>query len=95
MGNIDEHINLLNAKIQELLKKYALLQKENISLKNELNRAKGNGQQLQEKLSFLEMQSDILKTSNGTMTSEEKPGFEKRINQYLKDIDKCIAILNN
>ena len=95
MNNIDEHINLLNAKIQELIKKFASLQKENTSLKSELGRAKEAGQRLQEKLGLLEMQSDILKASAGTMTPEEKSGFEKRINRYVKDIDKCISILNN
>jgi len=95
MGSIDEHINLLNAKIQEVIKKYASLQKENMVLKTELHRAKESEQQLRGKLGFLEMQSDILKASAGSMAPDEKAAFEKRINQYLRDIDKCIAILNN
>ena len=95
MNNIEEHINTLNTRLQALLKKYAALQKENVSLTNELQQLKTNEQSLLEKINFLEMQTGVLKASAGTMTQQEKTNFEKRINQYLRDIDKCIAILNN
>ena len=95
MSNIEEHINTLNTRLQALLKKYAALQKENASLINELQQLKTNEQSLLEKINFLEMQTGVLKASAGTMTQQEKTNFEKRINQYLRDIDKCIAILNN
>jgi chromosome segregation ATPase len=95
MSNIEEHINTLNTRLQALLKKYAALQKENVSLTNELQQLKTNEQSLLEKINFLEMQTGVLKASAGTMTQQEKTNFEKRINQYLRDIDKCIAILNN
>jgi len=29
------------------------------------------------------------------MNEDEKKNFEKKINQYIKDVDKCIAMLNN
>lgn len=95
MSNIEEHINTLHTRLQALLKKYAALQKENVSLTNELQQLKTNEQSLLEKINFLEMQTGVLKASAGTMTQQEKTNFEKRINQYLRDIDKCIAILNN
>ncbi len=95
MNNIDEHINALHAKLQLLLKKYAAMQKENESLKKEVHQLRENEQKISEKINMLEMQSSILKASAGTMEPAEKSKFERRINQYLKDIDKCIAILNN
>ncbi len=95
MKNINEHINALNAKLQVLLKKYAIMQKENESLKKEVHQLNENEKRIAERINFLEMQTSILKASSGTMEPGEKADFEKRINQYLKDIDKCIAILNN
>ena len=48
-----------------------------------------------EKIASLEMQTGILKSSAGKLNDKEKHDFEKRINNYIKDLDKCIAMLNN
>jgi hypothetical protein len=42
----------------------------------------------------LRQQVDILKYSNVAMNESEKKDFEKRINTYLKEIDKCIVMLS-
>ena len=41
----------------------------------------------------LKQQVNILKVSTGTMNESDKKEFEKRINSYLKEIDRCIALL--
>jgi hypothetical protein len=39
---------------------------------------------------------EILKYTNGAeMDQEEKKQFEKRINGYVKEIDRCIAMLSH
>ena len=47
------------------------------------------------KLIPLEMQAGMLKASAGKMNEKDKHDFEKRINQYIKDLEKCITMLNN
>ena len=42
----------------------------------------------------LEQQVAILKSAAGQMTEPDKKLFEKHINQYIKDIDKCIGLLS-
>jgi chromosome segregation ATPase len=95
MSLIEEHINSINSKLQQLLKKYAALQKENSILNNEIERYRSHEKENLEKINSLEMQAGILKASVGKMGEKEKHEFEKRINQYIKDLDKCIAMLNN
>ena len=95
MKTIEEHINSINIKLQLLLKKHAALQKENANLTKEIETARKNEKDFLEKINSLEMQTGILKASAGKMNDTEKHDFEKRINQYIKDLDKCMAMLNN
>jgi hypothetical protein len=41
------------------------------------------------------MQVDVLKVAAGNMNEKDKKGFDKQIGQYLKEIDKCIALLSD
>ena len=95
MPEIDEHINSIHAKLQLLLKKYAAIQKENEVLTHEIKEYREKEKDFLQKINSLEMQAGILKASAGKMNDKEKHDFDKRINQYIKDIDKCMAILNN
>ena len=95
MKTIEEHIDFINSKLQVLLKKYASLQKENASLRSEVEHYKEKQLQSLQKIDSVETQANILKTSAGSMNEDEKKNFEKKINQYIKDVDKCIAMLNN
>lgn len=95
METIEEYINAINTKLQILLKKYAALQKENSILNNEIELCKQNEKDYLEKINSLEIQNGILKASSGKWDEKEKHDFEKRINQYIKDLDKCIGMLNN
>jgi chromosome segregation ATPase len=95
MKTIEEHINSINTKLQLLLKKHAALQKENANLTKEIEAVRKNEKDFLEKINSFEIQTGILKASAGKMNDTEKHDFEKRINQYIKDLDKCMAMLNN
>lgn len=95
MATFEEHINSINTKLQQFIKKYAALQKENALLSREMEKLKANEKISAEKVESLEIQLSILKGSEGSMTDKEKSNFEKRINQYIRDLDKCIAMINN
>ena len=41
-----------------------------------------------------QQQTEILKLSREEMNENEKKAFEKRLSQYVKEIDRCIALLN-
>ncbi len=92
--SIDLHIKSIQAKLQLLLKKFALLGKENLQIKNENENYKLREKELVAKIEALEQQVHILKASAGTLEGDERVRFEKNINQYIRNIDKCIATLN-
>ncbi|HTD93756.1 MAG TPA: hypothetical protein VK644_08090 [Chitinophagaceae bacterium] len=81
-------------KLQLLLKQHAGLQKENLSLKQSLDEIHGKVNGYQAEIDGLKEKADILKFSAGEMTEEDKKKFEKRISTYLKEIDRCIAMLS-
>lgn len=90
---VDQQFNQLNEKLQQLLRQHARLKKENEQLKKEVadQQLKDNGEQ--ERIRTLEQQVSILKFAAGNMSDEEKKAFEKEINRYLREIDKCIGYL--
>jgi phage tail tube protein FII len=94
MADFDDHIKRITGKLQHLLKKYSLLQKENDKLKTELQSLQSSQKEKDEQLQLLTLRIDVLKAAKGEMKEDEKRNFEKRINQYLKEVDKCIAFLN-
>ncbi|HZG25108.1 MAG TPA: hypothetical protein VEZ17_11035 [Chitinophagaceae bacterium] len=94
MTDLDQNIKRINDKLQLLLKDYSNLQKENEKLKGELNAVKQVQNEKDDQLQLFALRIEVLKASKGSMTEDEKKAFEKKINQYLREIDKCIALLN-
>jgi hypothetical protein len=80
--------------LQQLLKQYAFLQKENERLKQTVTNLQEARDQEMEKIGRLEQQVSILKSSVAKMEEPDKKIFEKQINLYIKEIDKCISFLS-
>lgn len=95
MNSTEQHLKRIQDKLRQLLKKHIALQKENIQLKKELS--KGNQQVLQQQKNIddLKQQLEVLKLSTANMNTADKKKFEKHINSYIKEIDRCIALLSN
>ena len=93
MSNTEQHLKRIQDKLQQLLKQHAVLQKENSQLKNELASSGRKNADQQKNVEELKQQVSILKVSAGEMSETDKREFEKRINSYLKEIDRCIAML--
>ena len=91
---VDQQFNTINEKLQQLLRKYNRLQKENERLREELNQSNEKERQVHSRVDELQQQISILKLSSGDMNEKDKKEFEKKINQYLKEIDKCISFLS-
>ena len=94
MAGIDNHIKAVNDKLQQLLKQYLQLQKENERLKENVKKLEDKNQQSNQDIEQLEQKVNILKASAGKMDDADRKVFEKKINQYLKEVDKCIALLS-
>lgn len=94
MPSSEDQIKRIQEKLLQLVKQYASLKKENQVLKDELHGIKKQAAAYQQNAEELKQQVSILKYSGGEMSVEEKKQFEKRINGYIKEIDRCIAMLS-
>ena len=94
MTESEQHLKRIQDKVQQLLKQHIAMQKENQFLKEELDSIKKDASKFRENSDSLKQQVEILKYSNGEMGDEDKKQFEKRINTYLKEIDRCITMLS-
>jgi hypothetical protein len=93
MSSSEEHLKRIQDKLQQLLKQYTVVQKENVRLKDELDSAQQKLLTQQKKAEELKQQVSVLKLGTGEMSEADKKEFEKKINSYLKEIDRCIAML--
>jgi hypothetical protein len=63
-------------------------------LKKELDKLTKQSSQQYQSVETLKQQVEVLKISSGKWDENDKKEFEKRINSYIKEIDKCIALLS-
>ena len=94
MSDLEIQLKRIQEKLQHVLKQYASLQKENLRLKEEIT--KNNRQSLvhQQNIEDLKQQVEVMKITSGDWNENDKKEFGKRINSYIKEIDRCIALLS-
>lgn len=99
---LEQYIQRIEDKLQQLLKKLQQSQADNVMLReqlvqqqNELSRQQENIASLDEKLKL----TRIATATQGANLSEDEDAFRKevrgKINDYIKEIDRCIALLNS
>ncbi|MEO6963109.1 MAG: hypothetical protein ABIY90_14125 [Puia sp.] len=81
-------------KFQQLVKLHQGLQKENEKLKADFKNMSMRCDALSQEADKFRQQTEILKLSGSDMDEKEKKDLEKRLNQYVREIDRCIALLN-
>jgi regulator of replication initiation timing len=92
--SVDQQLNALQEKLQQLVKQHNRLKRENEHLRQLLQEQKAQQGLSMQLLGQLEQQLSIIKFAAGDMSDVDKKEFEKKINQYVKEIDKCIAFLS-
>jgi chromosome segregation ATPase len=93
MSTAEQQLKRIQDKLQHLLKQYAAVQKENQKLQEEIALLNQKILTQQHSADELKQQVSILKLNTGEMSELDKKEFEKRINAYVKEIDRCIAML--
>jgi|KBSSwiStaDraftv2_1062776.scaffolds.fasta_scaffold119143_3 phage tail tube protein FII len=94
MSDVEKQLKRIQDKLQQVLKDYAALQKENLRLKEELDKNRTQTFAHQQNIEDLKQQVEVLKITSGDWEEGDKKEFEKRINSYIKEIDRCIALLS-
>jgi hypothetical protein len=83
----------VHEKVLLLLKQHQSLQKENERLKEDLKKMQVRGESLSRDADKYRQQAEVLKLSGRGMEEADKKMLEKRLNHYVREIDKCIALL--
>jgi chromosome segregation ATPase len=91
---LSQQIQAVNEKLQQLLKQYQSLQKDNQRLLKENEHLKEKYDVKNEQTHQLQQKMEALKLTSVALNDDVKKDLEKRINSYLKEIDKCLTLLN-
>ena len=94
MNPLEQHIQRIGEKLQLLLKQYRALQKDNEKLKTELQDIRGLQTEKNRQMEDLEQKVAILKTATNNMSEDDKKDLEKRLNHFIKEIDRCVSLLS-
>lgn len=94
MQELQAHITRVHGKLQTLLKQHEALQKQHAKQQETISQLEKEREAQQQKIKLLEEQQYILKSAAGNMSAAEKKDFDKIIVRYIREIDKCIALLS-
>jgi len=89
----NQQIERIHQKVQQLLKQLETLQRLNKELSQEVSGLKKQREQHLESIDELQQQLAVLKAAKSELSEEEKKAFEKRLGQYIREIDRCITVL--
>jgi chromosome segregation ATPase len=92
-GEAELRVRRIQEKLQQLLRQRDLLLKENGKLREELRQQQEVLMDKTTRLEQLQQQVEILKATKASMSEGEKRALEKRLGQYIREIDRCIAML--
>ncbi len=94
MPVLDDHINRVNDKLKLLIKHYHAIQKAYERQSRLIVTLEESAAKDKDLIATLEEKVNILKAASGKMNEADKKEFEKNINRYIRDIDKCISLLS-
>jgi predicted nuclease with TOPRIM domain len=91
MAGKGDQIQRIYTKLQQLLKRFDALQKDNLRLKQSVESLQAEKIASEETIRELRLRNDVLKATRSKLSDEEKKSLDKKINQYVKEIDRCIS----
>jgi len=99
---MQEQLQNIKGNLDRLLRNYHALRNENEILKSQLEAQRKTTIDKNNKIGELEKQIALIKTvqtiAEGTTGEESNPGkaeMKKKINELIKEVDNCIALLND
>jgi chromosome segregation ATPase len=92
-NQVADQIQRIQDKLQQLLRQRDTLLKENGKLREELRKAQDNQASDIKRLEQLKQQVEVLRVTKTAMSEGEKKELEKRLGQYIREIDRCITML--
>ena len=94
MDPISQQIHVIHDKVKQLATQLEQLRQQNSSLLQENATLKQTNAQQAATLTDMEEKLKTLQIAKGVSVDEEKTALKLKINEYIREIDKCIAMLN-
>jgi chromosome segregation ATPase len=94
-NQVEGQIQRIQDKLQQLLRQRDFLLKENGKLREELRKIQEGHADDSKRLEQLRQQVEVLTVTKTAMSEGEKRELEKRLGQYIREIDRCIAMLGD
>lgn len=91
---LQEQFKRVQSKLQDLLKKHSLALKDLERQQQLITRLQDEKKKDTETIRLLTEKQQILTAATGNMDPADKKAFEQTINRYIREIDKCIALLS-
>lgn len=91
----DAVINELNEKIERLIKLYISSQDKSREMEAEMKELQSRIERMKSENIKLHEEIKTLKVATAISTGEGSSEAKNRISQLVREIDKCIALLNN
>ena len=98
MNSSASRIKIVHQQVEKLIEEIALLKNEknemintNLALIKEIDDQKRELEDLNQKMQTLKLAKSI----RGDDKPQETKELKRKINEYIKEIDRCIALLNH
>ena len=95
MSSGQQQLERIEEKLASLIAQHQQTLRENQKLRIEQENYLSNQKALKTKVEELEIKIALLQSSETEGAKTSRAALEKKINTYVKEIDKCIAILGN
>ncbi|MDA7502042.1 hypothetical protein N8482_02085 [Chitinophagales bacterium] len=95
MNQLQNRVSHLSAKIDQLLDDYQAVEEQNRTLKEKNRSLQTQLVERDKRVDLLENRVSWLKKQGGAPVEKgEEKEINQKINKYIREIDKCIALLS-
>jgi predicted nucleic acid-binding Zn-ribbon protein len=95
MADTDDQIKRIAEKLGVVSSRLKTLQKENEKIRKALEEKKLECDAIKDAAKQMELNLNVMKSTESVDSKETRAALEKKINDYIKEIDRCIALLGN
>lgn len=95
MSSGQQQLERIEEKLASLIAQHQQALRENQKLRKEHESYLSNQQALKIRVEELEIKIAMLQSTETEGAKASRAALEKKINTYVKEIDRCIAILGN
>jgi len=93
MDDVSEIMQGVEYKTLQLIKRLEQLEKENFEIKGQLKTLHETEEENSIKIKYLEEKNKIIKIAN-TLEGQDKTKAKLKINELLREVERCLALLN-